>query len=145
MDQLFKAQLKQLIVSHEDKTNFPYVDTKGNVTIGIGYNLTARGLPDSWVNQQYDEDVTYFNQQLTQDFDWYEGLCDARKMVLIDMCFMGYKTFKEFERMLQALRYGDYEKAAQEILNSLWAQQVHGRAKQDAEIMRTGVLCFPQA
>lgn len=141
MDQSFKSRLKQLIVSHEDKRNYPYADTKGNITIGIGYNLSDRGLPDSWIDAQYEQDVTYFNAQLLHDFDWYEKLCDARKMVLIDMCFMGYKSFKEFERMLQALRYGDYEKAAQEILNSLWAQQVGYRATENAEIMQTGVLC----
>lgn len=145
MDQLFKARLKKLIISHEDKSNFPYVDTKGNVTIGIGYNLTARGLPDAWINEQYDQDVTYFHTQLTHDFDWYEKLCDERKMVLIDMCFMGYKTFKEFKLMLAALEKGDYEEASYQIMNSEWAEQVHGRAKENAEIMRTGVLCSQQA
>jgi lysozyme len=145
MDQSFKAQLKQLIVSHEGFKTHPYTDTKGNVTIGVGYNLTARGLPESFLNEKYDEDAEFYYTSLLKDFDWYESLCDARKMVLIDMCFMGYKTFKEFERMLQALRYGDYEKAAQEILNSLWAQQVGHRAIQNAEIMRTGVICSQQA
>lgn len=143
MDQSFKARLKQLIVSHEGKSNYPYPDTSNppKQTIGIGYNLTDRGLPDSWINQQYDEDVTYFDHELRKDFDWYDALCDARKMVLIDMCFMGYKTFKEFERMLQALRYGDYEKAASEILNSLWAEQVGKRAEENAEIMQKGEIC----
>ena len=143
MDQSFKARLKNLIVSHEGKENHPYTDTKGNVTIGIGYNLTARGLPDSWINEQFDQDVTYFHDQLLHDFDWYSGLDDARKMVLIDMCFMGYKTFKEFERMLQALRYGDYEKAASEILKSKWAEQVGHRAEENADIMRKGEICSP--
>lgn len=145
MDQTFKARLKQLIVSHEGYRTHLYTDSVGKQTVGIGYNITDRGMPDSWINQQYDEDVAYFDQELRKDFDWYDHLEDARKMVLIDMCFMGYKTFKEFERMLQALRYGDYEKAAGEILNSRWAEQVGRRAIENAEIMRTGALCFPQA
>lgn len=141
MDQSFKARLKQLIVSHEGYKTHLYTDSVGKQTVGIGYNITDRGMPDSWINQQYDEDVTYFDQQLSQDFDWYIGLNDARKMILIDMCFMGYKTFKEFERMLQALRFGDYEKAASEILKSKWAEQVGHRALENAEIMLKGEIC----
>lgn len=146
MDQAFKARLKQLIVSHEGYKNHVYTDSVGKLTVGIGYNLTDRGMPDSWINQQYDEDVAYFDQKLRKDFDWYDALCDARKMVLIDMCFMGYQSFLGFERMLQALRYGDYEKAALEILNSQWAHQVgYKRARQDADMMLEGTECSPQA
>ncbi len=141
MDQSFKSRLKQLIVSHEAKTNYPYVDTEGNVTIGIGYNLTDRGLPDSWINQQYDDDVQYFDKALSLDYPWYTELCDARRMVLLDMCFMGYKTFRTFHKMLFALELRNYEDAADEIMSSHWAQQVHGRALENAAMMRSGEIC----
>ena len=87
--------------------------------------------------------VLYY-KQLHLDFPWYGALCDARKMVLIDMCFMGYKTFRTFHKMLFALELHNYERAADEMLQSDWAQQVHGRAVENADIMRSGVLCFPQ-
>jgi len=144
MDQSFKSQLKTLIVSHEEKRNYPYTDMLGNVTIGIGYNLSARGLPDSWINEQFDQDIAYFDKVLTLDFPWYEHLCDARKMVIIDMCFMGYKTFRTFHKMLFALELHNYERAADEMLNSEWAHQVNGRAVENALIMRRGALCSPQ-
>lgn len=143
MDQAFKARLKQLITSHEGRSNYPYTDSVGKLTIGIGYNLTDRGLPDTWINDQFDQDVCYFHDQLTHDFVWYSDLCDERKMVLIDMCFMGYKTFRTFHKMLFALELSDYEKAASEILKSEWAHQVNGRAVENALIMRTGELCSP--
>ena len=117
---------------------------RGNVTIGIGYNLSARGLPDSWINEQFDQDIAYFDKVLTLDFPWYEHLCDARKMVIIDMCFMGYKTFRTFHKMLFALELHNYERAADEMLNSEWAHQVNGRAVENALIMRRGALCSPQ-
>lgn len=143
MDQSFKSRLKTLIVSHEASENYPYKDTLGNITIGIGYNLTARGLPDSWINAQFDEDVTYFDKQLSLDYEWYQDLCDARKMVLIDMCFMGYKSFQTFAYMLFALAVRNYDRAADEIMHSKYAEQVHGRALELAEIMRSGDLCSP--
>lgn len=144
MDQLFKTQLKKLIVSHENYKNHPYVDTVGKITIGIGYNLTDRGLPDAWINQQYEDDVNYFYQQLNNDYTWFKDLSDARKMVLIDMCFMGYKSFQTFKKMLFALSMHNYERAADEMLNSKWAQQVKSRAVENALIMRRGELCSQQ-
>lgn len=140
MDQLFKNKLKSLIVAHEDKRNFPYVDTVGKITIGIGYNLTDRGLPDSWINEQFDQDINYFYHQLKQDFPWYTELNDARQMVLIDMCFMGYKAFKTFKKMLAALAIHDYNTAANEMMSSKWALQVGGRAVENSLIMRKGEL-----
>ena len=82
--------------------------------------------------------MRYFDKFLAIDFPWYAGLSDARKMVLIDMCFMGYKTFRTFHKMLFALELGNFDKAADEILRSEWANQVHGRALENAEIMRSG-------
>jgi len=134
-----QVKLKNLIVDHEDYKPFPYTDTVGKITIGIGYNLTDRGLPDSWINAQYDQDVNYFYSQLLADFPWFKDLCEARQCVLIDMCFMGYKKFKEFDKMLAAIKAGDFKTAADEIINSEWATEVKKRATQDALIMLTGI------
>lgn len=139
MDLAFKSQLKQLIVSHEGYRTHLYTDSVGKQTVGIGYNITDRGMSDTWINQQYDEDVEYFDQQLRHDFPWYDGLIDVRKMVLIDMCFMGYKTFCTFHKLIFALELRNNDKAADEILNSLYAEQAPNRALENANIMRSGV------
>lgn len=135
-----KANLKQLLIKHEDKRNFPYYDTVGKITIGIGYNLTDRGISDAWINEQYEKDVSYFYQSLTNDYPWFRDLCEARQMVLIDMCFMGYKKLQSFKKMLAALAKHDYLKAADEMMNSKWATQVHGRADELSDIMVSGQL-----
>lgn len=134
-----KSKLRQLLVKHEGKENFPYIDTVGKITIGIGYNLSDRGMPDSWINQQYEDDVTYFYNQLNNDFPWFKHLTEARQAVLMDMCFMGYKRFLSFKKMLACLAAGDYQRAALEMLDSKWAQQVHGRAHELADIMASGI------
>jgi lysozyme len=139
MDQNFFSRLKQFIVSHEGHKNHPYVDTVGKITIGIGYNLTDRGLPDAWINEQFFKDAMHFYQKLHLDYPWYAELSDARKMVLIDMCFMGYRHFQTFHRLFWLLNKGDYAGAALEILDSKWAEQVGNRAIENAEVMRTGV------
>lgn len=136
-----KDNLKRVIVDHEGRNKFPYVDTKGNITIGIGYNLTGRGMPDSWIDEQYDNYVNDLYRQLSQDFPWYDDLCEPRKIVLIDMCFMGYEKFNKFHNMLNALSLGDYKTAADEMINSEWANDVgERRSGYDHNVMITGVL-----
>jgi lysozyme len=133
-----KAKLKRSVTKHEGRTNFVYPDTLGNLTIGIGYNLSQRGLDDEWVDSQYDKDVAYFYSKLCE-FPWFHLLSEDRQIVLIDMAFMGWKHFVEFTKMFEALEKRDYTKAAQEMLESKWAQQVQSRASDLAYAMHTGV------
>ena len=135
-----KQKLKELLVKHEEYKKFPYIDTVGKITIGIGYNLSDRGIDDEWINDQYQKDVAYFYTQLSKDFDWFLKFNEDRQIVLIDMCFMGYQHFLEFKDMLAALEKGDYQQAASEMLNSKWATQVGERASTLATIMRQGEI-----
>lgn len=132
------TKLRRSLVEHENVTHFPYVDTVGKITIGIGYNLTDRGLSDEWVNNQYQQDVDYFYHHLSE-FNWFNELNDDRKIILIDMAFMGLKKFLGFKRMITALELHDYADAANEMLDSHWADQVKSRAMQLAQGMESGI------
>ena len=132
------SKLRKSLIAHEDYRKFPYVDSLGKVTIGIGYNLTDRGMDDEWINSQYLKDVTYFNNQLSQ-FEWYQQLTPDRQIILIDMAFMGMKKLLTFKKMIAAIEQGDYKQASFEMLNSRWAHQVKNRATELAQSMLTGV------
>lgn len=131
-------KLRKSLINHEDYRTHPYKDTLGKITIGIGYNLTDRGIDDDWISAQYQKDVTYFYSQLST-FPWFLELTDDRQIALIDMCFMGWKHFLSFKEMFIALANHDYTKAAKEMLDSKWAEQVKSRAKTLANVMRTGI------
>lgn len=133
-----RVKLKRSLMKHEGCKQFPYVDTVGKITIGIGYNLTDRGMSDEWITSQYEEDVDYFYQQLLA-FPWFEHLTSDRQIVLIDMAFMGWKKFLTFNKMINAIAQMDYRKAAEEMLDSNWAEQVKGRAILLAQGMISGV------
>jgi lysozyme len=45
----------------------------------------------------------------------------------------------EFKKMLAALDRGDFETAAEEMLDSKWKDDVHGRAIRLSNEMRSGV------
>jgi lysozyme len=58
---------------------------------------------------------------------------------MVDMLFnLGLPKLLKFKNTLAAIRQGDYERAARGMLNSKWARQVGRRAKELAEMMRTG-------
>jgi len=132
------AKLRRSLILHEGMKNYPYVDTEGNITIGIGYNISARGLDDEWINTQYNKDVNFFYNRLYEDFDWFKTLNLDRQIVLVDMAFMGYKHFCSFKKMIDALSRGDYFIASKEMLDSEWGRKFSGRATQLAKAMLTG-------
>jgi lysozyme len=131
-------KLRRSIVQHEQYRVYPYVDTVGKITIGLGYNLSDRGIDDEWINTQYQKDINFFYNQLSK-FDWYQQLIPDRQIILIDMAFMGWKKFITFNKMIKAIEQGDYKQAAFEMLNSKWAEQVKNRATVLAHGMLTGV------
>lgn len=137
MTDLFFQKLKRSLIKHEGYEKFIYTDTKGKLTGGIGYNFTDRGLSDDWINKQFQEDADYFYNQLMQ-YQWFQRLNSDRKIVLIDMAFMGLKKFLEFKKMIAALQNDDYASAAKEMLNSKWASDVGQRAKDLANGMLRG-------
>jgi lysozyme len=132
------AKLKRSHLIHEKYRRYPYTDTVNKITIGIGYNLTDRGIDDEWINNQYRKDVSFFYETLSS-YKWFELLCIDRQIVLLDMVFMGIKRFLTFKKMIKALEDRDYKTAAMEMLDSLWAKQVGTRATVLAHAMMTGV------
>lgn len=132
-----QAKLRRSLILHEQYRTHPYIDTAGKITIGIGYNLTDRGIDDNWINSQFVSDVDFFYHQFST-FSWFSDLNEDRQIVLIDMAFMGWKKFLEFEELIKALSIHDYKRAAVEMLASDWAHQVKGRAVKLAHAMITG-------
>jgi lysozyme len=136
-----KAKLKNLLVNNESYKQFPYTDITGHLTIGIGRNLSDRGISTTEALQLLDDDIIYFISKLSHYVSFFYELSDNRKIVLVDMCFnLGINGFLQFQNMLQALENKDYETAAKEILNSKAAEQCPERYQQLADIMRTDEL-----
>lgn len=129
---------KQIIIKHEDFKTFPYKDTVGHISIGVGYDLTARGLPMSYLNQLCEEDIQYHYDELSK-YLWFQILNEPRKMIIIDMAYnLGQKGLLGFTEMIKALSKKDYETAAKEILNSKWATQVGNRAQEAHDVILNG-------
>lgn len=130
--------LKQLDL-HEGLELKPYKDTVGKLTIGVGRNLTDRGITKDEAYYLLRNDVAIAITDLDKNLSWWKNLDEIRQRVLADMCFnLGISKLLGFKNTLELIRKGDYETAASAMLNSLWAKQVKGRAIRLANMMRTG-------
>jgi lysozyme len=135
-----EIKFRRLMVRDEGYSVYPYSDAVGKITIGIGYNLSDRGISPQWIEEQFSNDAKFFYHSLSQDFPWFSKLTEDRQLILVNMAFMGYKTLCNFTKMLQALENEDYKAAAREMLASRWAQQVGQRAVRLADGMVKGEL-----
>jgi len=125
----------------------PYEDTKGIPTVGVGHNLQAAPLPAGWaypltdgqVNLLLDSDLLNVYHDLDRNLPWWQTLSDVRQRVICNMCFnLGMNRLLGFKNTLAAMRQGNYDAAADGMLNSAWAAQVGERAQRLAQMMRTG-------
>lgn len=128
--------LKQLEL-HEGWRKYPYHDTVGKLTIGIGRNLDDRGISREEALFMLENDIKEV-VQFASHKPWFNSLSDVRKRVIVDMMFnLGTAGFMKFKRTIQAIEERDWDKASEQMLASKWARQVGSRAVRLAEMMRT--------
>lgn len=113
-----------------------YVDSEGWLTIGVGHNLRARPLSDRAITVLLEDDVEATRGDLMAAHPWAGRLSAARFGVLLNMAFnLGVEGLGGFKKMLVAVQNERWEDAAQEILDSKYAEQVKDRAKRLAKQM----------
>jgi len=128
--------LLDMLIRHEGKRRILYEDSLGVPTIGVGHNL-SKPLSDAAILQILRDDVNDAYNECLHAFPWFMDLTEARQRAVIDMCFnMGLPRLLGFKKFLQAMALGDYDTAANEMLDSLWAKQVKSRALELANMIR---------
>ena len=108
-------------------------------TVGIGHNLTDKGITEATARFMCKEDLEEAVEALMV-YPWFPEIDSVRQQVLI--CFMfnvGPGTFAKFISFMAACSKHDWEAAAQSWENSLWHKQVGNRAVTYERILRTGV------
>lgn len=117
---------------------FPYTDTVGKVTIGIGRNLDDNGLSEDEVMYLFRNDSERVIKEC-ESLDFFDGLNDARKIVIADMVFnLGLPRFKGFVKTIAAIRAKDWQNAAAQMQDSKWYRQTGRRAQRLVQAMATG-------
>lgn len=128
-----------MLIRHEGLRLKPYRDTRNKLTIGIGRNLEDAGITREEALMLLDNDIARVRREVERAFPWFSRLNPARKDVVLNMAFnLGLSRFRRFRKTIAAIKARDWEQAAREMLDSLWARQVGRRARELAEIMRRG-------
>ena len=125
-----------------------YVDTLGNRSIGYGHTPAFPGqtITEAEAEALLMQDLNAAQTDLLTALPWCSSLSVPRYCVLWNMCFnMGIGHLLGFRLMLAAVREANYPEAAKQMLNSLWASQVKGRATELAEQMESGNWFNPEA
>lgn len=136
----YEALLRHGLRIDEDRRTFPYMDTTGNITIGIGYNLTADGLPDDVIDLLFDRCIARAEHLAESLFPDFALLNDVRKYVVCNMAFNLAGKLADFQRFRLAVHEQRWSDAKREMLNSQWASQVGDRAKRLADAMESGEI-----
>lgn len=130
--------LRTQLLAHEGLRLFPYVDAVGKITIGIGRNLTDRGISDAEAKQFLGADINNAILDLTV-FPWFPDLDTVRQRALVDLCFnIGLPRLRGFVKMLAACERQEWDHAARELLDSTYAEQVGKRARTLARMLASG-------
>ena len=119
----------------------PYLDSTNHVSIGIGRNLTDKGVSGRTIDQMFQEDLDEAFLGAKDFFPDMDSWTPARQMAVINMVFnLGSFGFEKFKATRAAIERGDWDEAADHALNSKWATQVHGRSLRVAYMLRTGEI-----
>ncbi len=131
--------LQSQLIEDEGYRQFPYKDTVGKLTIGIGRNLDDVGITRNEALIMLSNDIEKVRYALTEKLSFFKTLTPSRQDALINMGFnMGVTKLLTFKKTLMYLSIGDYESASNECLKSVWATQVGDRAKRIAKVLQFG-------
>lgn len=129
---------RDLIKANEGCRLHPYECTEGKITIGYGRNLDDKGITQQEAELLLDLDIAECLEDLKR-LPFWGDLNEARQAVLLDMRFqLGNAGLSQFKRMLNAINQARFDQAADELLDSRYAQQTPSRARRNAHMMRSG-------
>jgi lysozyme len=133
---------------------FPYRDSRGIWTIGVGHNMEAdpalfaqlatlqrTGITLSKAMDLLAMDVANVKGRLDADLPWWRQLSDVRQDVMVNLAFnLGEGKLATWHHTDGDIEAGNFKAAAIDLENDEpWASQVHARATRLALQMETDV------
>ena len=147
------SELKELLERHEGRKRFPYHCTAGKLTVGVGHNIDAKGLPnyiqdyldrngfikDEMIDELLEQDVQDAINDCEKLYPFFLTFSDVRQYALIDFLFnVGLGTARQFKNTNKAINAEKWEEAAEGFEKSLWYKQVKNRAVEIVKMIREG-------
>ena len=120
--------LRQELETDEGLRNKPYTDTVGKLSIGVGRNLSDRGITNDEAGYLLGNDIDLVVTQLDTAEPWWRTLPEPQQRVMINLGFnMGVPTLQTFNVFLNCMQRHDWQAAATDLEGTKWYGQVGER------------------
>tara|TARA_Y100001938_G_scaffold149273_1_gene235549 strand:- start:1667 stop:2110 length:444 start_codon:yes stop_codon:yes gene_type:complete len=130
--------LLERIKKHEGFVEHVYNDSLGIPTIGYGFAIKDLILDEDIAEEILVRKIQELGKRVMNKFSFYDDLPQEAKEVLMEMSYqLGVTGVSKFKKALAGMENGDWDKAADEMLDSLWARQTPNRAKDLSNIIRS--------
>ena len=135
-----KDQLREELAADEGCKYEIYLDHLALPTFGIGHLIKdadpEHGQPvgtpvsEERVRQVFDLDILVTIEDCHRLYDDFDDLPEEAQLVIANMCFnLGYPRLSKFKGMKAGIDDRDWHRAADEMVDSRWHDQVPNRAK----------------
>ena len=124
-----------------------YLDHLGLPTFGIGHLVreedpehgqpVGTAVSEERCVEVFESDIAITIGDCEKLYDDFHDLPDEAQLIIANMCFnLGYPRLSKFKGMKAGVDARDWNKAADEMVDSRWYQQVTNRADRLVERMR---------
>ena len=135
-----KDTLREQLADDEGCKYEIYLDHLALPTFGIGHLVKdvdpEHGQPvgtpvsEERVRQVFDLDILVTIEDCHRLYDDFDDLPEEAQLVIANMCFnLGYPRLSKFKGMKAGIDDRDWHRAADEMVDSRWHDQVPNRAK----------------
>lgn len=135
-----KAKLKEELILDEGIVLHEYKDSLGYSTIGVGRLIDKKkggGITKEEAMMLLDNDIERKSKELFKALPWVINAPELIQRALVNMAFqMGVEGVLGFKNTLALIQTKQYVKAADNALQSKWAQQTPNRAKRVTDMIR---------
>ena len=129
--------LLESIKKHEGFVEHVYEDSLGIPTIGYGFAIKDLVLDEDIAEEILIRKLEKLKRNANSRFRWLEDMPVVIQEVILNMCYqLGVTGVSKFRRAISAFQEGDWDEAANEMLDSLWARQTPNRATELSNIVR---------
>tara|TARA_Y100000361_G_scaffold80477_1_gene71164 strand:- start:952 stop:1356 length:405 start_codon:yes stop_codon:yes gene_type:complete len=119
------------IKQHEGYVGVVYKDSLGIDTIGYGFAIKDLELDKDVCDMILERKIKNLEDRVRNKFGWYPFMPQEIQDVVMEMCYqLGVTGFSKFAKTITYLKDKNFEKASEEMLDSLWARQTPNRAKE---------------
>ncbi len=136
------AELRNELIRDEGLKLVPYRDTMGHLTIGVGHLILPQEKFTVITHQEamdlLDQDIQVAERRLDKIHPKWRQLDEVRQRGMLNLTFNLGMKLAQFKKFLHSLSLGNFDKAADQLMQSKWYGQVKLRAPRIVHAIRTG-------